>query len=151
MPNRHDAAVIADVEEVGSGTLLHLAGQIGQNVDAVDMHLERLVPGLVALQELLVDVRIARRRQQRRQHVLVADDAVQHRARLDLAGPAHEARNAPSAFPVRVLLAAERRVGAIGPGVVLGAVVGGIHDDGVVGDAQFIELVEHLRRFARRG
>ncbi len=32
----------------------------------------------------------------------------------------------------------------IGPGVVLRAVVGGIHDDGVIGDAQFIELVEHL-------
>ena len=40
--------------------------------------------------------------------------------------------------------AAERRVGAIRPGVVLGAVVGGIHDDGVVGDAQLVKLVEQL-------
>ena len=72
------------------------------------------------------------------------DDAVQHRAGLDLARPAHEARHAPAAFPVGVLLAAERRVGAVRPGVVLRAVVGGVHDDGVVGDAQLVELVEHL-------
>src|ERR1700721_37035 len=58
--------------------------------------------------------------------------------------PAQERRNAPAPFPVRVLLGAERRVGAIRPGVVLGAVVGGIHDDGVVGDAQLIKLGEQL-------
>jgi hypothetical protein len=33
---------------------------------------------------------------------------------------------------------------APGPGIVLGAVVGGIHDDGVVGDAQLVELGEQL-------
>ena len=66
------------------------------------------------------------------------------RAGLDLARPAHEARHAPAAFPVGVLLAAERRVGAVRPGVVFRSVVGGVHDDGVVGDAQLIELVEHL-------
>src|SRR5271169_498422 len=48
--------------------------------------------------------------------------------------------NAPSAFPVGVLLRSEGRVGAIRPGVVLWAVVGGVHDDGVVGDTQRIEL-----------
>ena len=63
---------------------------------------------------------------------------------LILPGQRMNARHAPAAFPVGVLLAAERRVGAIRPGVVLGAVVGGIHDDGVVGDAQLVELVEHL-------
>src|SRR5439155_24761878 len=79
-----------------------------------------------------------------RQHVLMGNDAVQHRASLDLAGPAHERRNAPGALPVRVLAAAEQRVAAIGPCVVLGTIVGGVHDDGIVGDAQFVKLVEHL-------
>ena len=82
-------------------------------------------------------------RQQGREHVDVRDDAVEHRARLDLARPADEARHAPAAFPVGVLLAAERRVGAVRPGVVLRAVVGRVHDDGVVGDAELVELVEH--------
>ena len=63
---------------------------------------------------------------------------------FDFAGPAHETRNAPRAFPVCVLLAAERCVGAIGPSVVLGAVVGGIHDDCVISNAQLIDLVQHF-------
>ncbi len=66
------------------------------------------------------------------------------RAGLDLAGPPYEARHAPAAFPVGVLLAVERRVGAVRPGVVLGTVVGRVHDDRVVGDAELVELVEHL-------
>ncbi len=63
---------------------------------------------------------------------------------LILPGQRMKAGTRQRAFPVRVLLAAERRVGAIRPCIVLGAVVGGIHDDGVIGDAQFIKLVEHL-------
>ena len=51
--------------------------------------------------------------------------------------------HAPAAFPVRVLLAAERRSRAVRPGVVLGTVVGRVHDDRVVGDPQLVELVEH--------
>ena len=49
-----------------------------------------------------------------------------------------------AAFPVRVLFAAEHRGAAVGPGEDLGAVVGGIHDDGVVVEAQLLELVEQL-------
>ena len=45
---------------------------------------------------------------------------------------------------MRVLLAAEHRRAAIGPGEGLGAVVGGIHHDGVVLDAELLELVEQL-------
>ena len=67
-----------------------------------------------------------------------------HRARLELARPAHESRHAPAAFPVGVLLGPERRDAGIRPAVVVDAVVGGVHDDGVVGDAQFVELVQHL-------
>ena len=83
-----------------------------------------------------------RRGQQCGQHILVGNDAVQHRARRDLARPAEERRHAPCAFPVGVLLTAERRIRAIRPGVILRAIVSGIHDDGVIGDAQLIDLVE---------
>src|SRR5260370_40807936 len=99
------------------------------------MNFDRLVADLVAVEELLIYVWIARGCQQRRQHVLVGTYAVQDRARLDLARPAHEARDAPCAFPVRILLATEGRIGTIGPGIVLGAVISGIHNDGVIGDA----------------
>src|SRR5208282_6840419 len=61
-PDRHDAAIIADVEEGFSGTLLHLACEIGQQVDAVDMDPERLVRDLVAGQKLLAHIRITGRR-----------------------------------------------------------------------------------------
>ena len=74
------------------------------------------------------------------------DDAVVNRARCDLAGPADHRRHAEAAFPGRVLLVAERRHAAVRPGVHVRAVVGGEHDDGVVVDAQVVELLEHLRR-----
>jgi outer membrane protein OmpA-like peptidoglycan-associated protein len=106
MPQRHDAAIIADVEEVVPSTLLHLPGQVRQLVNAVDAYLEGFVPDFVAVQKLLVYVRFAGRCQQCRKHVLVANDAVQDRACFDPAGPADEARNAPAAFPVGVLLGA---------------------------------------------
>src|SRR4051794_39842976 len=73
----------------------------------------------------------------------MADDAVQDRACLDLARPANEAWYAPSTLPVGVLLAPERRVCAVRPSVVLRSVVGRVHDNGVVGDSQFFELVEY--------
>ena len=142
-PYRHDLAVIAEIHEGVSRALLHLSGQVGTHVVAVEMDVVLLATDRGAVQELLGHVRVAGGREQRREHVDVGDDAVQDRTRLDLAGPAHEARHTPAAFPVRVLLAAERGVGAVRPGVVLRAVVGRVLDDGVVGDAQLVELGEH--------
>src|SRR3954447_22312982 len=73
----------------------------------------------------------------------MADDTIQDRACLDLARPANEAWYAPSTLPIGVLLASERRVRAVRPRVVLRPVVGRVHDNGVVGDSQFFELVEY--------
>ena len=64
------------------------------------------------------------------------------------AGPAHHRRHAIAAFPVGVLLAAERRGAAVGPGERLGAVVGGVDHDGVVGDAEVVELLQELADLA---
>ena len=63
---------------------------------------------------------------------------------FDLARPAHQHRDAERAFPVGVLLAAERGHAAVRPRVHVRAVVGRIHDEGIVGDAELIEEVEHL-------
>ena len=79
---------------------------------------------------------------ERRHPVVVAHDFVGHCARLDVAGPADDARHAESAFPIGVLLAAERRHRAVGPGVHVGAVVARVDDDRVVGDAHVVERFE---------
>ena len=76
------------------------------------------------------------------QPVQVADDLVGHGAGLDLAGPAHHGRHPEGALPVGVLLVAEGRHAAVGPGVHMRPVVGAVHDDGVVGDAQVIQLLQ---------
>src|SRR5262245_39848926 len=48
----HDVDTVADVEEEISGTLLCRAGEIGQQVVTVDMHLVGPVPYLMTLEEL---------------------------------------------------------------------------------------------------
>ena len=93
-------------------------------------------------------VGVARRREQRRDHVFVRAHVVDDRAGLDDAGPADQAGDAVAALPLRVLLAAEHRRAAVGPVEELRAVVAGIHDDGVVLDAQFLELGEQLADMA---
>ena len=81
-------------------------------------------------------------------HVFVRTDVVDDRAGLDHAGPANDRGDAVAAFPVGVLLAAEHRRAAVGPAHRLRAVVGGVHDDGVVVDAKLIELREQLANHA---
>ena len=61
-----------------------------------------------------------------------------------MAGPAHHRRHAERAFPVGVLLAAERRRRRVRPGKLIGAVVGGVDDDRVVGDAQIVKRLQQL-------
>ena len=74
----------------------------------------------------------------------MGEDLVRDLARLDHTGPANQTRHPPAALVVRVLLTAERRRAAVGPAHDLGAVVRRIHDDGVFGDAELVELVEQL-------
>ena len=67
---------------------------------------------------------------------------------LHQAGPAHHRRHAIAALPVGVLLAAERRRAAVRPAHDLGAVVGGVDHDGVVGDLEVVELLQELADLA---
>ena len=75
-------------------------------------------------------------------------DVVDDGARLDHARPPDHGGNTIAALPLRVLLAAEHGRAAIGPGESLGAVVGRVHDDGVVLDAKLLELGQHLADLA---
>ena len=59
---QREQVALAVVEELVAGGLIDLAGQVRQLVVAVEVHPEVLVAGLVALQQLLLDVRHARRR-----------------------------------------------------------------------------------------
>src|SRR6185312_3363029 len=122
-PHRDDLAVIAEVHEGLPRALLRLAGQVRNQVVAVEMDLVGGVADLVAIEALLSDLVITGDGQDRWQHVDVRADAVHRRASLDLVRPAEETRHAPATLPTRVLLATERRVGAVRPGVVLRTVV----------------------------
>ena len=99
---------------------------------------------LVALLELFDDVGLARHGEEGREPVVVLDDLVRDAAGLDLARPAHQQRNAKGAFPVGVLFAAERRHAAVGPRVAVRPVVGRVHHEGVLRDAELVQQVQHL-------
>src|SRR5205085_8919799 len=58
--------------------------------------------------------------------------------------PPHERRHAITALPIGVLLAAERRRTAVGPSERLGAVIGRVDHDRIVGDAEVVELFQQL-------
>ena len=138
-----EVAVVGPVEEFAA-LVRALAGEQVALVVAVEVNLEGLAGGIVALQQLVLDVRLAGRGDQRRRPVLGREDVVDLGARRHQAGPAHHRRHAIAAFPVGVLLAAERRGAAVGPGERLGAVVGGVDHDRVVGDAEVVELLQEL-------
>ena len=79
------------------------------------------------------------------QPVLVRNDAVERGARREVTGPLDEARYAVSAFPTGILLTVKGRGAGVRPRVEVRAVVGGVLDDGVVGEA---EVVNELEQFA---
>src|SRR4030095_9873236 len=113
-------------------------------VIAVEMDLVARGTGAVALQQLGLDVGLARGRSEGLTPVLCREDFVDLGARLHHAGPAYECRHAVAALPVGVLFAAERRGAAVGPSERLRTVVGGIDHDRVVGDAEVVELLQEL-------
>src|SRR5262249_61916366 len=98
------------------------------------MHLECLTGSLVAGEEFLFDVWLTGGCPQRRHPIFMGHDVVYLGAGLDDARPADHARDTVAAFPARVLFAVERRRASVGPRELFGTVVGGVDDDGVVGD-----------------
>ena len=110
-------------------------------VVAVQVHLVRLVAELLALQQFCRDVRIARGRDKRREPVHAGHDAVLDLAGLYLARPAQDHRHAEAAFERGALAAGERRLAAVRPGEVLGAVVGREADDRVAFEVVVLQVL----------
>jgi hypothetical protein len=142
-----EIAVIGPVEELAA-LVRALAGEQVTLVVAVEVNPEGLAGGIVALQQLALDVRLAGGRHQRRRPVLGGEDVVDLHARRHQAGPAYHRRHAIAAFPIGVLLAAERRGAAVGPRERLGAIVGGVDHDRIVSDAEIVEFLQELADLA---
>ena len=140
---RSDLAVVSPVDELLARPR-SLPAQRGAEVITVKMDLVGAIADLGALLQRLLDVLATGSVDQRQQQVLVRGDVVDHGAGLDDAGPADHRRHAVATFPVGVLLAAEHRGAAVGPGKGLGAVVGRVHDDGVLVEAELLQLRQHL-------
>ena len=100
------------------------------------------IAGLVPLEQFFLDVRGAGGSQQRRHPVQVRHDFVAYRAGLDVPGPADHAGDAIRALPVGVLLVAEGGHPRVRPTVHVRAVVGAVHDDRVISDAEIVDFLE---------
>src|SRR5262249_39038309 len=111
---------------------------------AVKMNVEGLAVELAGLHALLDDVSISRSGGEGGNQVFVCEKLVVDGAGLDDAGPTDEHGHSVAALPVSGFFAAVRSAAAIGPGHHFRTVVGGVDNDGVVGDAEFIELVQEL-------
>ncbi|MCY1293428.1 hypothetical protein D9M70_426870 [compost metagenome] len=108
------------------------------------MHLVGLAADIGALEQAILDVGITRGGQQGGEPVEAGEHLVGDFARLDLARPADQRRHPEGTFPVGVLLVAERRGRRVRPGPLVRAVVGGVDDDGVLGNLQVIQGLEQL-------
>src|SRR5262249_10646395 len=118
------------------------AGEEIHLVVTVEMVLVGPVAELNAPQQLIGDVRVARRRHQGGQPIEAGEESVLDAAGLDLAWPADDARNAEAPLADGAFGVLEWRHAAIGPREHLRAVVRGEDDDGVVGLANVVEMLE---------
>src|SRR6516225_4859571 len=109
---------------------------------AVEVNVEGVRSELAVPHALLHDVGIARRRREGRKKVFVSEELIVDRSRLDHSGPADERGHAIATLKVRGFLTAIGRASAVGPGHYFRAVVGGVNDDGVVGDTEVFELLQ---------
>src|SRR5207302_6780080 len=91
--------VIVEIKELLARTGRFASQRVG-NVVAVEMNLKGLVAEIHSFKQLLLHVRIARRGEQRGQHVFVGEDVVEHGAGLNHSGPADRAGHAEATLPL---------------------------------------------------
>ena len=103
---------------------------------------------LTPLLQVFLGSLVSGRSHQRRQHVFMGGDVVDDDTGLDDAGPFDYRGNTVAAFPLGVLLAAKHRRATIGPSKGFCAVIGGIHDDRVLVEAQLLKLGQDLAHVA---
>src|SRR6185369_13459383 len=90
------------------------------------------------------NVRVATRRAECGQKVLMRTHVAHYRARLDDSRPTDQGRHAKRTFPPGRLFAFEWRGPAVRPAHHLSAVIGRINDDGVVQNTEVFELLQQL-------
>src|SRR5262252_9406786 len=101
-------AVVAEVHEKLARALLLFAGEVGKEVQTINVVLKCLPIRLVtSFLQLSDDIRLACHSQEGWQPVVMWDDLIRDGARLDLAGPADDHRHSEGTFPVCVLLTSE--------------------------------------------
>ena len=125
-------AIIREIEKLLARAFRLLTGQVRQLVVTVKVDFVGFAIRRITFEQLFLDVRHTGDGQQRRRPIQMGYDVIGNAVWLDVPRPAHHRRNTVSAFPIRVLLAAERGHAGIGPRVHVRAVVGAIHDDGIV-------------------
>jgi hypothetical protein len=112
---RDQVAVIVEVDETWTRTLLLLAGQIRRQIVTVDMHPKHLVARLVAFFQFRHDVGFSGQGKKCGQPVVVLHDFPRNFARRNFSRPAHQQWHAERSFPICVLFAAERRHASVWP------------------------------------
>ena len=150
LPHGHEHAVVIGVKEpvpraFRSPFVPDAAANGSQEsglVVPVEVDLVGDAVGGVALRAFTDDVRLARDGAERGNPVVVAHELVGDCARFDHARPADQAWHAKGALPVGVLLGAEVRHRAVGPGIHVRAVVARVDDDCVARDAHVVEGLE---------
>src|SRR5215475_1286295 len=100
------------------------------------------VAELYALEQLIGDVRVASRGHERGQPIEAGENSVLDGARPDLPWPADNRRHAEAPLADGALGVLERRHAAIRPREHFRAVVRGENDDGVVGLADVVEMLQ---------
>ena len=110
-----DLTVVVEVDEAVACALVGLAGEVVELVVPVEVVLVLLAVNGGALEQAFRNVGVAGGGHQRREPVEAGDDAGRARAWLDVPRPADQRRDPEGAFPVGVLLAAERRGAGVRP------------------------------------
>ena len=70
-------------------------------------------------------------------HDVVDDDTLG-----DAPRPFHHGRDTEAALPVGVFLATKGRYGGIRPGVVMRTIIGGVHNNRIVGHPERVEMIQ---------
>ena len=144
----HQLAVIVPVEKSLPGPVATLAGEQGQQVVAVQVDFKGRIAGFIAFGEFFSHIGGAGGSQKGGHPVGVGGHFIDGLAALDLLRPAHEARHPVAALPVGVLLTPERSDAAVRPHIEMRAVVGGVDHDGILSNAQVVQLLEQLPHVA---
>src|SRR6266446_2979291 len=138
-----EVAIVREVEEFLPRSLGDVAFQERLEVVPVEVGLEGFVAHLEAVQKFSLNVGLTGSSQKRRHEVLTGYDVVDDTTGLDRARPLRDHGDAESALKRCALLAAEWGIATIRPTEGLGAIVAGEDHDGIVGNAEVVQLLEN--------